>query len=80
MKPKRRPIEKSPAQDLELVAIGLAHVRLLLGDHGEQDDPIVEHLVVLEVVQQGRRRAVGRAGEEHAVPALATADVPRCRR
>ena len=41
------------------------HARRVLGDDGEDHVLLVQHLVVLEVVQQRGRRELGIAGEEH---------------
>ena len=43
----------------------LARARRVLGDDGEDDVVLVQHLVVLEIVQQRGRREFGIAGEEH---------------
>ena len=41
------------------------HVRNVADDHGQEHDALVQHLVVLEVVQQRVRHAVGRRRQEH---------------
>ena len=53
------------AQVAELQPLRRRHRRDLLRRDGHQDHLLVQHLVVLEVVQQHRRRAVGVRGQEH---------------
>ena len=50
---------------LDLDALVLGCARRIGGDDGEDDVVLVQHLVVLEVMQQRGRREIRIAGEEH---------------
>ena len=50
---------------LDFSAVVRRHVRHIIGHDGQQDHTLVKHLVVLKVVQQGRRRALQVAGHEN---------------
>ena len=56
--------EEALAIIADLAALLVADIRDVLDPDGEQDDALVKHLVVLEVVEQRVRHAAGRAGHE----------------
>ena len=53
------------AQPLDLDPVGVGDARHVHGLDLQDDDALVQHLVVLEVVQEGRRRVGGVGGQEH---------------
>src|SRR3546814_15223377 len=57
--------EKTAPQILKLVTAILFHKRLVENPDGEQDHPLVQHLVVLQVMKQRMRHAFGRRCHEH---------------
>ena len=56
---------KAAAERRHLGALVRRDVRHVLDLHGQQHDALVQHLVVLHVVQQRRRDRRGRRGQEH---------------
>ena len=53
------------AQPLDLDPLGLRHARHVHGVDLQHDHPLMQDLVVLEVVQERRRRRGGVGGQEH---------------
>ena len=51
----RRDLKEAVAEVLDLQPVGRPDLRDRLGDHREQDDCLVEHLVVLPVVEEDDR-------------------------
>ncbi len=49
-------------------AVGFRPIGLLDDLHRQQDDPLVQHLVVLQIVEQRVRHAIGAGGHNTAVP------------